>query len=110
MKDSTRPRIVCICGSTRFIELMAAKAWEFEKQGIMALSPHLLPAWYSGVKADHQAEAEGVADILDELHLKKIDMADSVFVVNVGGYIGERTRAEIAYAFKQGKPIEYLEP
>jgi len=46
---------------------------------------------------------------LDELHLRKIDLADSIYVLNMGGYIGESTANEIAYAEKQGKPINYLE-
>ena len=100
--------IVCICGSTRFIDHMAVQAWELESEGIMALSCHLLPCWYTNVE-HHLAEAEGVAGILDELHRKKIDMADRILVVNVGGYIGNQTKREIEYAEKTGKPIQYLE-
>jgi len=48
--------------------------------------------------------------LLDELHLRKIDLADEVLVLNVGGYIGESTRKEIAYATSIGKPIHYLKP
>ena len=77
----------------------------------------LLPGWYEGVKAHHQAEAENVAAELDALHLKCIEMADEVFVVNCrtpdfpDGYIGDRTRKEINYASVLGKPIKYsVEP
>lgn len=105
-----KPKIVCLCGSTRFVDVMAVKAWEFEKQGVIALCPHLLPQWYEGVKEHHQAEAEGVAHVLDELHLRKIDMADEVFVVNVNGYVGQRTSIEISYAEEHGKPVRFLEP
>jgi hypothetical protein len=104
-----RPRIVCLCGSSRFCDVGAVKAWELEKQGVMAIGMHLLPAWYPNVKPDHMAEHEGVAAVLDALHLKKIEMADSVLVLNVGGYIGERTRIEIEHAKRLGKPVEYLE-
>jgi hypothetical protein len=103
------PPVVCISGSTRYVDVMAVKAWEFEKAGEIALSCHLLPEWY-GAEAHHQAEAEGVAERLDELHLRKIDMADRLFVVNADGYIGESTRREIEYATKIGKPVEYLQP
>jgi hypothetical protein len=89
---------------------MAVEAWKLSKQGIIALAPQLLPQWYDGIKDDHQAEAEGVAGILDELHLRKIDLSDEVLVMNVGGYIGDRTRAEIGYAEQHGKPVRYLEP
>lgn len=102
------PRIICLCGSSRFIEHMAVLAWELEKGGAIVLSLHLLPASYPGVAPDHQAEAEGIAAQMDELHLRKIDLADSVLVVNVGGYIGDSTRREIAYASAHGKPISYL--
>ena len=49
-------------------------------------------------------------EMLDDMHLRKIDMADEIFVINVGGYIGESTMREIAYAEKTGKKVNYLEP
>ena len=49
-------------------------------------------------------------EMLDDMHLRKIDMADDIFVINVGGYIGESTRREISYAEQTGKNIKYLEP
>lgn len=102
-----KPQIVCICGSSRFADVAAVAAWEFEKRGQIALGLHLLPSWYTQEK-DHLAEFEGVAEILDELHLRKIEMADEVFVINVNGYIGERTRIEIEYAKSLGKPVKFL--
>lgn len=77
--------------------------------GFIALGLHLLPANYPGVAPDHQAEAEGVKEHFDNLHLRKIDLADEVFVVNKNGYIGESTKREILYALKHRKPIKYLE-
>ena len=47
-------------------------------------------------------------EMLDDMHKRKIDMADSIYVVNVGGYIGESTKSEIDYAKKHGKSISYL--
>lgn len=47
--------------------------------------------------------------MLDDMHLRKIDMAEEIFVINVGGYIGQSTRNEIAYAHALGKAIRYLE-
>ncbi len=105
-----RPQIVCLCGSSRFVEVMAVLAWELERdEGCIVLSLHLLPASYSGVQADHQAEAEGVAAHMDQLHRRKIDLADRVLVVNVGGYVGESTAAEIEYTRSLGKPVAFLE-
>ena len=51
----------------------------------------------------------GTKEMLDDMHLRKIDMADEIFVINVDGYIGESTRREIAYAVKTGKKVNYLE-
>ena len=101
--------IVCLCGSSRFADVAAVVAWELEKQGIIVFGLRLLPAWYTQSRG-HVAEDEGVAEILDELHLHKIDMADRVLVINLDGDIGERTGLEIQYAEKHNKPIGYLEP
>jgi hypothetical protein len=110
LKDSARrinaPTVVCFCGSTRFTNEMLLIKWEFEKQGKITLSWNYLP---QGFGADsHIAEAEGVKEQIDELHKRKIDISDEVFVVNLNGYIGESTRSEINYAVSIGKPIRYL--
>jgi hypothetical protein len=62
-----------------------------------------------GHSGDYEVWTEGVKDMLDRQHLAKIDLADEIFVVNVGGYIGDSTRREIAYAEYKGKSITYLE-
>jgi hypothetical protein len=49
-------------------------------------------------------------EMLDDMHKRKIDMADEIFVINVGGYIGSSTRSEIEYALATGKDVRYLEP
>ena len=49
-------------------------------------------------------------EILDDMHKRNIDMADEIFVINVGGYIGDSTRSEIEYAQAHGKAVRYLEP
>lgn len=48
-------------------------------------------------------------EMLDDMHKRNIDMADSIYVINVCGYIGESTRSEIEYAQNHGKKISYLE-
>ena len=48
-------------------------------------------------------------EMLDDMHKRKIDMADEIFVINVGGYIGDSTRSEIEYAKAHGKKVKYLE-
>ncbi len=104
-----KPKIICLCGSTRFIETFAVLSWEFEKEGAICLGLHYLPSSYTTAK-DHLAEAEGVKEHFDNLHKRKIDLADEIFVININGYIGESTRSEIDYATKLGKVIRYLEP
>lgn len=105
-----KPKIVCLCGSTRFTEQMLIKQWELTKQGYIVLSWCALPdSYFKGDDVHHVGDQEGVKEIVDEVHLRKIDLADEVFVLNVGGYIGESTRSEILYAQKIGKSIKFLE-
>ncbi len=92
------------------MDYSAVRAWELNKQGVATFFMPLLPQWYPGVKEHHQAEEEGVAKNLDDLWLKLIELADSVLVVNIGGYIGERTAIEIEHARKLGKPVNYVTP
>lgn len=62
-----------------------------------------------GHSGDEEVWNDGVKEMLDDIHLRKNDMAHEIFVVNVGGYIGESTRREIAYAEVFGKKINYIE-
>ena len=106
---SDTPRVIVLCGSSRFADVMAVVGWLLEREeGAITMGIHLLPWWYGAAKVGpgdddgHLAEREGVAAAMDELHLRKIDLADEVFVVDVGGYIGESTRREIEYARARG--------
>lgn len=102
-----KPKVVVLCGSSRFCDVMAVCGWIIERdENGIAMGLHLLPHWYDA-PPDHLAEAEGVADAMDALHLRKIDLADEVFVVDVNGYIGSSCSNEIAYAQHHGKPIRY---
>ena len=107
----TRPQIVVLCGSTRFMDAFHEAGWNETLAGKIVLSVGVakhVPTPDGG----HVAEAlgPGVAEALDELHKRKIDLADEVLVLNVGGYVGESTRSEIAYANDHGKSIRFLEP
>ncbi len=62
-----------------------------------------------GHAGDDEVWTEGAKEMLDDMHKRKIDMADEIFVINVGGYIGSSTRYEIEYAETAGKPVRYLE-
>ena len=63
-----------------------------------------------GHSGDDEVWTEGTKEMLDDMHKRKIDMADEIFVINVGGYIGASTRTEIEYAMATEKTIYYLEP
>lgn len=110
--EAERPKVIVICGSSRFCRFMAVVAWLLEvREGAIVMALHLLPNWYweeeADIPPDHLAEDEGVAEDMDALHLRKIDMCDEIFVLDREGYIGDSTRNEIAYAKKIGKPIRY---
>jgi hypothetical protein len=96
-----RPEIVCICGSTRFVEEMRAANRDLTFAGAIVVAP--------GEAADELITKEQKTE-LDALHLRKIDLADRVLVVNPGGYVGESTSREIAYAHATGKPISFTDP
>lgn len=107
------PKVIVLSGSTRFIDVTAVAAFELEKAGHIVMSCHLLPSWYvsedgAPVRPHHQAEAEGIDKTLDDLHLRKIDLAEELYVINVEGYIGESTQREIDYARKVGIRVVYL--
>ena len=103
-------KIICLCGSTRFTEQMLIKQWELTKQGYIVLSWCALPeSYFKGEDKTHIGDQEGVKAVVDEVHKRKIDLCDEVFVLNIGGYVGESTGNEIGYALMIGKPISYME-
>ncbi|MBW4033406.1 MAG: hypothetical protein HIU88_12220 [Acidobacteria bacterium] len=95
-----RPEIVCICGSTRFIDEMRAANRELTFAGVIVVAP----GEAEEVVTDEQKTA------LDALHLRKINLADRVLVVNPGRYLGDSTRREIAYSHATGKPVSFTDP
>jgi len=106
-KTKEMPKIVCFCGSSRFCEIMAVCAWLIEREEkAIVMGLHLLPYWYTQVPS-HLAEHEGVSEAMDELHLRKIDVADEIFVLNRDDYIGDSTREEINYAQEHGKKLRW---
>ena len=98
------PKVVCLCGSGRFRD--AYERAEFDK----TLSGEIvLTIGCNTHDVAREPELAGKKPFLDELHKRKIDLCDYVFVLNVDGYIGDSTRSEIEYAEAHGKPVEYLE-
>jgi len=104
-----RPEIVCLCGSTRFGQAFQDANLRLTMAGQIVLSIGCDTKLDNELWSDPDTAARLKVE-LDELHKRKIDLADRVLVLNVGGYIGESTRSEIEYAEKLGRPVEYLEP
>lgn len=113
----TRPTIVCLCGSTRFYEAFQRANYEETMAGRIVLTVGFYrPSPESaGERQRHEHHGENIGCTpeqkiaLDVLHKQKIDMADEILVLNVGGYIGDSTRSEIEHAIATGKPVRYLE-
>ena len=97
-------KVITLCGSTKFKEQYLEVQKRLTLEGNIVISVGLF-----GHCGDDEVWTEGTKAMLDDMHKRKIDMADEIFVINVGGYIGESTRGEIAYARMNGKDVKYLE-
>lgn len=95
--------VVTLCGSTRFRDEFAKAQRDLTLEGYIVLSVGLFG------HGDGIVLTEDVKTMLDDMHKRKIDMADEIFVINVGGYIGSSTRSEIEYARQTGKAVVFLE-
>ena len=98
-------KVITLCGSTRFKEQFLEAQKRLTLEGNIVISVGLF-----GHSGDDEVWTDGAKEMLDDMHKRKIDMADEIFVINVGGYIGSSTRSEIEYAKAQGKNVEYLIP
>lgn len=105
-----KPVVVCLCGSTRSGDAFAKAQLEETLAGKIVLTIGC------NMRSDIEifghmsdSEKESIKSELDELHLRKIDLADEIFILNVDGYIGDSTRRELAYAKANNKAIRYLE-
>jgi len=99
--NKRKPIIVCLCGSTRFKLAFEEANAEATIQGFIVLAPGVF-GHFSGLDLPKERK-----EALDELHLRKIDLANEVWVVSPNGYIGDSTRAEIEYAKSVEKPVLY---
>ena len=98
-------KVITLCGSTRFKDAFIETQKRLTLEGNIVISVGLF-----GHSGDEEVWAPGTKEMLDDMHKRKIDMADEIFVINVGGYIGSSTKSEIDYARKAGKKISFLEP
>lgn len=109
-----KPRVITLCGSSRFPEAFHIVNAHFSLQGVIVISLGLFghadePQGARFLTSDG-AESTREKQSLDALHFRKIDAADGIFVVNVGGYVGSSTKREIEYARSKGKTVEWLFP
>ena len=95
-------KVITLCGSTRFKE-------DFERvnRELTLLGNIVISVGAFGHAGDTFTEEQKV--MLDDIHKRKIDMADAIYVINKDGYIGASTRSEIQYALRLGKQIIYME-
>ncbi|MBQ7359325.1 MAG: hypothetical protein IJW63_04420 [Lachnospiraceae bacterium] len=104
--------IITLCGSTRFKTEFLEIQKRLTLEGNIVISVGLFG--HSGDAEVWENMDEGTLTktktMLDDMHKAKIDMSDEIYVINVGGYIGESTRSEIEYAIAHGKKVNYLEP
>lgn len=97
--------VITLCGSTRFKDQFLEAQKRLTLAGNIVISVGLF-----GHSGDDEVWTDGTKEMLDDMHKRKIDMADRIYVINVNGYIGSSTRSEIEYARKKGKQVLFLEP
>lgn len=104
-------KVITLCGSTRFKNEFIEAQKRLTLEGNIVISVGLFG--HSGDSEVWENMAEDTVtktkEMLDDMHKRKIDMADEIFVINVGGYIGDSTKSEIEYAKAHGKVVKYLE-
>lgn len=95
-------KVVTLCGSMRFWDTIQEMSEKLELENeyvVLGVTPHVMD----------RDLTEQEKELLGELHRRKIDLSDAIFVVNRDGYIGESTKKEIEYAAEKGKEIQYYE-
>ena len=98
-------KVITLCGSTRFKEAFMREMKRLTLEGNIVISVGCF-----GHSGDNEVWDNCTKTMLDDMHKRKIDMADEIFVINEGGYIGRSTASEILYANSTKKPVKYLEP
>jgi hypothetical protein len=96
-------KIITLCGSTKFKDEFIAEQKRLTLEGNIVISVGLF-----GHSGDNEVWSDSTKEMLDDMHKRKIDLADEIFVINVGGYIGSSTRSEIEYAKSTNKIVNYM--
>lgn len=95
-------KVITLCGSTKFKDAFIEAQKQLTLQGYIVISVGLF-----GHSGDDEAWNDGIKEMLDDMHKRKIDMADGIMVIDVDGYVGESTESEIEYAKSKGKFISF---
>ena len=96
-------KIITLCGSTKFKEWFISEQKRLTLEGNIVISVGLF-----GHSGDDEVWTENTKEMLDDMHKRKIDLSDEIFVINVDGYIGSSTKSEIEYATLMKKPVIYM--
>lgn len=96
-------KVITLCGSTRFKDEFQETQKRLTLEGNIIISVGLF-----GHSGDNEVGDANTKEMLDNMHKRKIDMADEIFVINKDGYIGSSTKSEIEYAIKTNKKVNYL--
>ena len=97
-------KVITLCGSTKFKDDFLREQKRLTLEGNIVIS-----VGFFGHSGDDEVLLENVKEMLDDMHKRKIDMADEIFVINKNGYIGTSTKSEIEYATKTGKKVNFME-
>jgi len=97
-------KVITLCGSTKFKDEFLIEQKRLTLEGNIVISVGLF-----GHSGDDEVWTENIKKMLDDMHKRKIDMADEIFVINKNGYISSSTKSEIEYALKTNKKVNYME-
>ena len=89
-------KVITLCGSTKFKDEFLIEQKRLTLEGNIVISVGLF-----GHSGDDEVWTENIKKMLDDMHKRKIDMADEIFVINKNGYIGSSTKSEIEYAIRK---------
>lgn len=97
-------KVITLCGSTKFKDDFMREQKRLSLEGNIVISVGMF-----GHSGDDEVWQDSIKEMLDDMHKRKIDMADEIFVINKGGYIGTSTKSEIEYAISTNKKVNYME-
>ncbi len=99
-------KVITLCGSTKFKDEILKVQKQLTLEGNIVISVGFFEQADDGLKNVITPEIKAM---FDDMHKRKIDISDEIYVINKNGYIGESTKSEIEYAIKTGKRVDYLE-